>query len=471
MNARVFATCFATALILSLASGAAWARNPHCAGGIQYLTQALGDEQKGNMDDYHREIQKAVQQLEQCSTEDPADFEAIGYLGWAYGKVDSMCAAGKAFKTAMDGLSAKGDKKKLEQVTNNRDSFWATAFNKGIASINTAQGLWNPYAKEATSDADKSSKADAKKNYDAAITRLNDALCLKPGDPRSLRNLGAVYAFMGDYLKAEQFFKQGLVHAPGDSDLTIAIKQARTGRAGQLIEEKKYDDAIAYYNDLIKDDKQNADLYAGLGDAAFSKARSADSTAKKAAYCTAADAYAKAGALRPGALELPFNAAICFQNCGNLPAAEEQWRAAVKAKPDDCDVLVNLSSLLSDEKKFPDAISTAMKAVACDPKNKSGYRQLGAIYAKAGDNAHSKQFLYAYLALDKGKPSDTPTPASGADGTKLAAKMGKPESIYPWEADGQKYETWFYWSKGQAFHFGGGAQQEKTDWSAALATK
>ena len=126
--------------------------------------------------------------------------------------------------------------------------------------------------------------------------------------------------------------------------------------------------------------------------------------------------------------------------------------------------------MLADEKKFPDAISVAMKAVACDPKNKSGYRQLGAIYAKAGDNPHSKQFLYAYLALDKGKPSDSPTSASGADGAKLQAKMGKPESIYPWEADGQKYETWFYWSKSQALHFSGdGALASKSDWGTTAS--
>ncbi len=471
MNLRRHAVAVATAAMVMLGSGAAWARNPHCAGGIQYLTQALGDEMKGNFDDYHREIQKAVQQLEQCAHEDPADFEAIGYLGWAYAKVDSMCAAGRAFHTAIDGLTAKGDKKKLEQVTNNRDSFWAAAFNKGIASINTAQGLWNPYTKAADTDADKKAKADAQKNYSDAIVSLNNSLCMKPGDPRALRNLGTVYALMGDYLTAQQYFKQGLDHAPADTDLVAGYKQARAQRAEQLIDEKKYDEAIGYYQDLLKTDAKNGDLWSGLGDAAFSKARSADSASKKAAFCLAADAYAKAGALKPTVLELPFNAAICFQSCGNLPAAEEQWRAALKVKPDDCEVLVNLSSVLADGKKYPDAINTAMKAIACDPKDKSGYRQLGAIYNKAGDNSHSKQFLYAYLALDKGKPADKPTDASGADGAKLKAKMGAPDAIYPWEADGQKFETWFYWSKGQAFHFGGGAQQEKTDWSAAIAAK
>jgi tetratricopeptide (TPR) repeat protein len=471
VNSRVLAAAIMTALTLMLATGSAWARNPHCAGGIQYLTQALRDEQNHNTEDYQREIQKAVQQLEQCSTEDPADFEAIGYLGWAYAKVDSMCAAGKAFKTAIDGLQSKGDKKKLEQVVNNRDSFWATAFNKGIASIDDAQKLYNPYTKAPAGDAERSAKDLAKKNYEAAIVSLNQALCMKPGDPRSLRNLGAVSAFMGDYLRAQAYFKQGLVAAPDDSALKAGFWAARIQQAAQLIDEKKFDEAMAYYRELIATDAKNADLYAGLGDAAFAKAQKADSASKKAAFCAAAEAYAKAGELKPGALELPFNAAICYQNCGNLAAAEAQWRAAWAVKHDEPDVIRNLASVLAEEKKFPEAIKIGMQAVKLDCKDKAGHRQLGAIYTKAQDNSRSKQSLLAYLALDRGKLVENPTDASGADGKKLLAKLGKPEAIYVWEAEGQKYETWFYCSKGQAYHFGGGAQQELTDWSAALAAK
>ena len=45
--------------------------------------------------------------------------------------------------------------------------------------------------------------------------------------------------------------------------------------------------------------------------------------------------------------------------------------------------------------------------------------------------------------------------------------MGVPEQVIPWEADGQKYETWFYWAKKQAFHFQAGTQYGKSDWSTA----
>ncbi len=461
----------AIALLALLVVSPAWARNPHCAGGIQYLTQALGDKQKNNMDDYHRELNKAVQQLDQCSTEDPADYEAMGYLGWAYAEMDSMAPAGKAFQASIDGLGTKGDKKKLEQVQNNRQSFWATKFNLAIAKISTAQDLWNPYSKEPANDEEKAKKATARQNYDEALLNLNRALALKPGDALTLRNVGTVYGLTGDYTQAEIYFRQGLAAAPGDSDLTKALRAARTNRAGQLIGEKKVDEAITYYQELLKDSPKDADLWAGVGDAQFSKARVAEGDAKKPAFLAAAESYAKAAAINTTAAELAFNAAICYQNAGDLPNAEAQWHSVLRIHPDDREALTELSTVLADQKKYPDAILAGQRALVLDPKDKNAHRQLGSIYSKASDNLRSKQSLLAYLALDKGKPVEAATDASGAAGGKLLAAAGKPDQMILWEADGQKYETWFYFAKGLAYHFGGGAQLEKSDWSAALAAK
>src|SRR2546422_2243386 len=127
-------------LLAALAAGGCFAevaeaRNPHCAGGIQYLSQAATDREKGNLDDYRREIGKAVQQLEQCASEDTSDVEALGYLGQAYAEVDSAGPAGQAFAKAIEKLTARGDKKKLDVVTTNRNHYWSLTFNDGIANV------------------------------------------------------------------------------------------------------------------------------------------------------------------------------------------------------------------------------------------------------------------------------------------------------------------------------------------------
>ena len=48
MKSRVLAVALTAALTVTLGAGMAWARNPHCSGGIQYLTQALADKKKGS---------------------------------------------------------------------------------------------------------------------------------------------------------------------------------------------------------------------------------------------------------------------------------------------------------------------------------------------------------------------------------------------------------------------------------------
>jgi len=461
----------ATAMGTLLLVGAAWARNPHCAGGIQYVVQGMTDKSKGNIDDYKRQMLKATQQLESCSTEDPNDFEAIGYLGWAYAELDSMGPAGKAFATAIKGLGGKGDKKKADLVSTNRESFWVTEFNNSIAKISSGQTLYNPYTKKPENDAETKAKAEAKKAYDDALADLNKALLLKPGDARTLRSLGSVYAITGDYATAEKLFREGLVSAPGDSALTASLHSVVANRASQLIEEKKFDEAIATYTGLIKTEPSNPELYTGLGDAQFARANEVKDDARKAAFKSAGDAYAKGGTLRTDSADLPFNAALSYQNAGEAALAEAQWRESLKRRPKDGEAMSGLATTLADQKKFPEAVQVAERALAMDPKDKNRHRLVSGMYTKAGDNAKSRQAVMAYLALQNGKASANTTDIAGAAGAKVSGSMGKPEDVYLWESDGQKFESWFYWSKGQAYHFSNGQQIEKSDWSAALAAK
>jgi tetratricopeptide (TPR) repeat protein len=455
----------------------AWARNPHCAGGIQYVVQAGAEKAKQNYDESRRLMLKAVDQLQQCSTEDPKDYEAIGYLGWAYAEVDSACLAGKAFKIAIDGLNEKGDKRKMEMVLNNRESFWATKFNDGIAKINTAQQQYATFSDKPKDATEQAAKAEAAKTYGAALVSLNQALCLKPNDPRTLKNLGTVYALMGDYPLAERYVKEAMEASPDSARAPLAemLRGVRKNQASRLIDEKKFDEAVAYYNDLIKADPNDADLYSGLADAQFNHAiKDLQGDARKPAFKAAGNAYAKAATIKKNQVDLPFNAALSYQNAGEWALAEPQWKAALALKPGDPEALIAYASTLADLKKYPQAVAAAEQALGHDDKtsrDKAYHHILSAMYTKAGDNERSRQEAMVYLALDKGKKIPTPGPPSGAVGQKLKASLGEPDEIDQWEADGQTYESWFYWSKGQAYHFSNGVQIAKSDWSALLAKK
>lgn len=472
MNLRrttVVPVLIAAAVLGSIAP--AEARNPHCAGGIQYVVGGLRDKEKGNIEDYQRQFAKAVGQLEQCVGEDAEDAEAVGYLGWAYAETGNYEKAGAAFVQAIEKLKVKGDVKKVDWATNNRDSYWANAFNDGIGKIGAAQAAYPDYTVKAGNDADKTLREEAGKRYEEAIVSLTNASHLRPNHPQTIRNLGSVYVFLGDFKKAADVYNTGLAVAPGDSALVGALKLARTNHASLLLEEKKYDEAIAFFQDLLKTDANNGELHSGLADALFQKAAKAEGDAKKPAFKAAGEAYAKAFSLRTDNPDLSFNAALAFQNAGEWQPSEAQWKHVVRLKPVDIEAVSSLAAVLAEQKKYDEATKVLLDGLVVDSKSKTLHRQLGGVYTRAAYNAKANEELMVYLALQNGQPAPDAAAAAkasvpaGAAGAKALATHGNPEDVYAWEASGEQYHSWFYWSKRMALHFKSGIQIAVSDWS------
>ncbi len=476
MNKRTI-VAIASAVVLLLVAAVASARNMHCAGGIQYVVQGLKDKDRGNTEDYQREMNKAVDQLNACAKEDPADLEALGYLGWAYAELDSCGPAGVAFQKAIDGLTAKGDKKKLDSASQNRESFWARAYNDGIKKIGDAQNAWPDFSKTPSAD-EKTLKDEATKLYGAAITSLTCAKLLKPRHAGTIRNLATAFALMDRFDDAETELKNGVTEAAGDSavgTLSDALKTVRANRAARLLDEKKFDEAITYYRDLTKQEASNPDHFMGLGNALFNRAQTKQDAAKRADFKDAGEAYAKAFALKPTSSDLGFNAALSYQYAGELAQSEAQWRLVLKQNPDDPEALSSLGSTLADMQKFDEAVQVLQRAVNIKPDNKTYFRQLGAVYSKASNNAKSTEMLMMYMAMNAGKPVADPAAAAkaakaGSPAASTLASLGVPDVIYEWESDARKLQTWIYKAKKLGFTFDTGAGYslvQKSDWSAA----
>ena len=458
------------ALLALVLAGTAEARNPNCAGGIQYVVQAMRDKEKGNLEDYRREMFKAVDRLTMCSVEDPGDLEALAYLGWTYAEIDSACQAGQAFEKAIAGLRAKGDKRAGWAVSN-RESYWAKNFNEGIADIQAGQAAYSEFTKEPLDDSEKALKAEAANKYAAAIAALERAACLKPGDARTARNLGTVHALMGDLVKADAILRAGLVAAPGDSDLVSFLTLVRRRYAGRLLDEKKYEEAIGFYEDLLKDRPNDADLHSGLADAYFKRAFTLEGDARKPDFKSAGDQYDKAARIRAGEADLLFNAALAYQNAGDFAAAETEWRDFINIRPEDTDAMAALGSTLAELKKYDDAAVVLHKAVNLKPREKNLHRQLGGVYSRADNQPKSYEEMVVYISLERGTSAESAADAAkkapaNSDAAKTLASLGAPEELRYWEADGQKYETWFYWGRNVAYTMRAGQEVAKSDWGA-----
>lgn len=470
MKSRVFAAGTAAVLCLLLA-GNALARNPHCAGGIQYVMQGLRDKEKGNTEDYQREMNKAVDQLSSCATEDEGDFEALGYLGWAYAELDSCGPAGEWFGKAIAAGNAKGDKKKVVLIETNRDHYWTMRYNDGIAAIQTAQSAYPEFTK-APAEEEKELYAAAKASYETALLKLTQAKFLRPGHPQTLRNLATAYALMGDFDNAEAVLRNALVEVPGDTNLSSALTTVRANKANGLLQANKLDEAISYYTELVKQDPTGVDLYMGLGNAYFTRAGAKQDAAKKADFKLAGDAYAKAYSLRDTDANLAFNAALAYQNASELGLAEAQWRAVLVKSPNDADALSQLGSVLADEKKFAEAEQVLAKAISIKSEEKVYFRQLAAVYSKQSNNTRMTEMMFMYLAMNSGTPA--PDAAATVKGAKAgtaaantAASMGTPERVLMW-TDNQAgaLQTWVYAAKKVAFTFNSaGVLVQKSDWS------
>jgi len=461
LKLRLLVAAVSVALCAVMA-GTAFARNPHVAGGIQYVTQGLNDFQKGNKDDYLREMNKAVDQLSLGAQEDPNDYEGLGYLGWAYAELDSAGPAGIWFAKAAEVATAKGDKKKLDVINSNRDHYWSIAFNDGIKGIQDAQQFNDAGAKD-----------EAAKAFAAASVKLTNATLLRPGHPQTIRNLATSYALANNFDAAERVLVDGLAKCGADTSahvLTDALKTVRANKAGALTDAKKYDEAIAYYVDLTKGEPGNADLWMGLGNAYYNRAGTKQDAAKKADFKSAADAYAKAFEFRNTDGSLAFNAALSYQNAGELLLAEGQWRAFLKVTPGDADALSSLGSVLADEKKYDDARAALEQAVTLKPDEKIYFRQLAAVFSKQGNNAKTTEMMFVYLPMANGKlaadPAAATKSAKGAAATTAGA-VGVPDKVYDWtDNTAGALQTWVYTPKHLAFTFNtAGLLVQKSDWN------
>ena len=469
MKLRSLSAGLAAVLCLSFVA-TAHARNPHCAGGIQYVVQGLRDKEKGNTEDYQRQMNKAVDQLSMCASEDTEDSEALGYLGWAYAELDSAGPAGDAFAKAMTGLQAKGDKKRYEQVSNNRESYWARRYNDGIKAITDAQQYTDAGAKD-----------EARGKLAEAIVQLTRAKQLKPGSAATIRNLAVAFAADNRFDEAETVLRNGIIEAAADTSvgqLGDALRITRANKAGKLLDEKKYDEAISYYTELSKAEPSSSDHLMGLGNAYFSRAGNKQDAARKADFKLSGDAYAKAFQIKRTDANLVFNAALAYQNASELALAEGQWRDAVSLNPKDAEALSSLGSVLADESKFDEAVRVLHQAVAEKPDSKIYFRQLGAAYSKAGNNTKSTEMLMLYLAMDKGTAAADAAVAAkaakaGSASANTLAAMGAPDKLYDWDYDNRKLQTWMYGNKKQAFTFdsGAGTLVQKSDWNPPAAKK
>ncbi len=109
--------------------------------------------------------------------------------------------------------------------------------------------------------------------------------------------------------------------------------------------------------------------------------------------------YARTLAVQPEAWHIHNNLGVAYWIRGNLKGAEQEWREALKIKPDNDIVLTNLGLLRSKEKRYEEAVKFFQRALQLDPRFTDAHLHLGEAYLEMKLPEHAERQFRATVAL------------------------------------------------------------------------
>jgi len=433
----------AAVLLAAVAVPRAEARNYHCAGGIQYVTQAQAEFNKGNIEDSHRIYGKAVAQLTQCLTEDPSDIEAYDYLGVAYAELDDAVQSGHAFTQGIALATAKGDDKKklLERMKANQEHYWVTYFNAAIKKYQEAL---------ATAPEGKNPEPSA---FVPAADAMRKAVAEDPTNAKGYCNLAAFLANAGKNDEASQVVDNGLKAVPGDSCLTQRKAQIGVGMAQAAQASGDYAAAAAPWEKALaanpKDDKaalQLGQIYFEQGTKLAADKKDAEA---KAAFTQSAKNFGIFHAINPADRDGLYNYIIAALQAGDAAGAAKASQEALASATED--------------------------SVAAEYHNflAQAYRDMNLNDQAAAHTLVARALKEGTKVADPAAAAQKAATTAGA--TSAAAKklkeMGPPDQIRTMTMGDYPVETWLWNGKKQAILFSKGVQVTAADWnSVAVAS-
>jgi tetratricopeptide (TPR) repeat protein len=196
---------------------------------------------------------------------------------------------------------------------------------------------------------------EADKKYAEAIEHYREFLRLLPDDqnaPRAYVLLGRALGQVGRLDEAADAFAQVLRMWPRDLD-------GRAGLADVRLQQRRYDEAIAIYREVIGLDANNPAAYTNLGIALVGLDREGD----------AVPVFTKAVELEPDDPALRRNLGNALAAVGRLDEAFEQYTRALSLSPADARLHRDLGLVLVAQGQYVEAAAQFRRALDLDPAN------------------------------------------------------------------------------------------------------
>ncbi len=235
----------------------------------------------------------------------------------------------------------------------------------GMARLNIARALYK------------------KKDYESAITTLNECLSRQPRSKEAENLLGNIAMDQKQYAEAERRFKTALLYEPHFTDAhnSLGILYNRQGRV---------DDALEEFLEVVAVDPEYAEALNNIGIIYKEQGRVQDAIAS----------FRKAIAADPEFAGSFSNLALILEQQGNMKGAEEMFRSALQRDPENVQVRTNYGALLYTLGRFDQARLEIEKAIAIDPTDPSAHNNLGAVYGRLGRSADEMAAYRKAVELD-----------------------------------------------------------------------
>ena len=158
---------------------------------------------------------------------------------------------------------------------------------------------------------------EARGEFDEAMSRLQEAIRLKPYDVPAIFNLGNVYYATVQYDEAISEYRDALRLDPNNPDIHLNLGNA-------FFKKKQFDDAIAQYQEVVRLDPGNALAHNNLGEMLAKKGQTDDAISQ----------YLEAIGLKPDYAQAYNNLGYLLQNVGRIQDAIGQYQQALRINPD-----------------------------------------------------------------------------------------------------------------------------------------
>ena len=222
-----------------------------------------------------------------------------------------------------------------------------------------------------------------KRDPEAALSHLRQAMALDPEFVEAPINLGAVLLQKGETEAARQAFDRAL--AIGGRS---AVVHFRLGSV--LLERGDLDGAARHLEESVRLDPTRADAYNSLGVVRLRRGDPEGALAR----------FAEVLRLDPDHADAHSNIAVVRLRQGRTEEAMAELEATLRLNPLHADAHATLGALLARSGRLAEAIEHFRAGVASDPENAVARNNLGAALLEKGDVEGAMPHLQQAVALD-----------------------------------------------------------------------